>query len=602
MRRIRVLLAALLVAGVVLPFELPVAHAAPDRSYVRYDQEVTLNPDGSADVTLYADVDFRRESGRGPVFAFITGEATDSPNRYRPLKITDFSVTSPTGANTHVGESEDTYVTTFQVGMEDQWYNDIQEYVVHYTINGIVDANHPSSGLDEFNWSAIGNQGDMPIEDPTVLVIGPVDVSRAACFVGGDFSEPCDFTEGDKMVLCEGRTLQPGEGMQVVAGFPVGTFTDESPELMYTPTFRNAVWPNALYGLIGVAVLVLGILGIWLLRRKLYAPEYYVGIPLGTTPAPGESVQKTRGELGPIAVSFTPPPGMRPGETEGLLMLKGKKAMDATLIDLAVRGHLTIEPLDGGQAVLRLTGKDGSDLVEYEVQLLAALFPGRNVTRTAELKNQRSVSEALTSADTKLYRRYRDYGWLAMLPWQIIIAIGAVAFFVGGIGLAKTIEYGIGAPFTALMIVGVFAIASVLNRTGSRFTAEGSAAYAQAQGFKKYLATAEADQLQLEADQDIFSKYLPWAVAFGVADHWTKLFNDLAAQGSYTANLDWMYGTTTAWQLQNLSTVVSSATHSFNEVVKSADSYARSHSSSSSSGGSGFSGGGGHGGGGSSSW
>ena len=46
-----------------------------------------------------------------------------------------------------------------------------------------------------------------------------------------------------------------------------------------------------------------------------------------------------------------------------------------------------------------------------------------------------------------------------------------------------------------------------------------------------YLATAEADQLRFEEGEDIFSKYLPWAIIFELADRWAKICGDLVAMG-----------------------------------------------------------------------
>ena len=51
------------------------------------------------------------------------------------------------------------------------------------------------------------------------------------------------------------------------------------------------------------------------------------------------------------------------------------------------------------------------------------------------------------------------------------------------------------------------------------------------EGFKTYLATAEADQIRFEEGEDIFSKYLPWAIAFELADRWAKICGDLVAMG-----------------------------------------------------------------------
>jgi hypothetical protein len=38
-------------------------------------------------------------------------------------------------------------------------------------------------------------------------------------------------------------------------------------------------------------------------------------------------------------------------------------------------------------------------------------------------------------------------------------------------------------------------------------------------------------QLKFEEDEDIFSKYLPWAIIFELADRWAKICADLVAMG-----------------------------------------------------------------------
>jgi uncharacterized membrane protein len=55
-------------------------------------------------------------------------------------------------------------------------------------------------------------------------------------------------------------------------------------------------------------------------------------------------------------------------------------------------------------------------------------------------------------------------------------------------------------------------------------TAIGSAAYAQALGFRRYIRVAEATQLKVEEREGVFSRYLPYAIAFNEADRWVKTF------------------------------------------------------------------------------
>jgi uncharacterized membrane protein len=124
----------------------------------------------------------------------------------------------------------------------------------------------------------------------------------------------------------------------------------------------------------------------------------------------------------------------------------------------------------------------------------------------------------------------------------------------------------------------------------------GSAIAIQSLGFKKYLETAEADQIRWEEGQDIFSQYLPYAIAYGCADRWANTFEQLVARGAPVPQPSWYsgYGYSPSWGA--ITSSVSNINSSFYESVRSA--------TAGSSGGSGFSGGGGggSGGGGGGSW
>jgi uncharacterized membrane protein len=73
-------------------------------------------------------------------------------------------------------------------------------------------------------------------------------------------------------------------------------------------------------------------------------------------------------------------------------------------------------------------------------------------------------------------------------------------------------------------------------------TPAGSALLAQARGFRLYLETAEANQIRFEEGQDVFSRYLPYAIVFGVAERWAGIFAQLAASGAAVAAPTWYVG------------------------------------------------------------
>lgn len=73
-----------------------------------------------------------------------------------------------------------------------------------------------------------------------------------------------------------------------------------------------------------------------------------------------------------------------------------------------------------------------------------------------------------------------------------------------------------------------------------------SALNAQTQCFAQYLKTAEVNSIKVDEAAGIFSRYLPWAIALGAAEHWAKVFQGVIASAQMNGIDDaivalWMY-------------------------------------------------------------
>lgn len=134
-------------------------------------------------------------------------------------------------------------------------------------------------------------------------------------------------------------------------------------------------------------------------------------------------------------------------------------------------------------------------------------------------------------------------------------------------------------------VVGTLLLKAHARMNPRALTARGSALKDQTEGFRTYIATAEAHQLNFEAGQDIYRGYLPWAVLFDLTDRWTKVCEELARMGRI-APLDhsFVHGASSAADVSRTLRSVGSATHDAHRDVDRAD-------SRSSSGGGGFGGG-----------
>ncbi len=598
MKRLWRLVAALVVALVGLLLVPGVARANGESWRITdYRAVATVDAQGTADVQLSLSFDFGNDPGHGPYLTFpLRQEIANDPDHWRMLDMTIGQVSSPSGADASVQTKEENGNLLIRVGSEGSTFTGVQTYQVNYTIRGLIAPQQAQSGLDEFNWNAVGSGWEVPIDSASVTVTGPAAISRVSCYSGTSFDYPCDATSKGTEATYAVSQIGNGSGMQVVAGFPAGTFTGAEARLERRYGVGN-MFPVTPWtaGVAGVLT-ALGLAAVLRRTRRSARDQVYLGLTPGLVPADGqESNVGHQGSDVPVAVQFTPPKGARPGEL-GTLMdaTADDKDISATIIDLAVRGHLSIAQT--GKRDWTFTRQQGGDrLAGYESRLLNTMFSAGDQVATDDLKDSR-YSDLLSQTKSALHRRVTtDLKWFTANPATVrglAFAAGVVLVVVGvGVGFLFGL-FGWGLVGVAGVITGL-AVMAMNNRFGSR-TATGSAVLAQARGFELYLRTAEADQIRFEEGIDVFSRYLPYAIMFGVAERWTKVFSDLAAQGRYAFDTPWYYGYGYGFAYHNFASSLDSLAHTMTSSLQSA--------TAATSGGSGFSGGGGFGGGGGGGW
>ncbi len=600
------------------------------------DITIDIRPEGTLEVTETYHWDFGSRAGLGLTRLLDSRFAyPEDPGRVRVYEYRRFRATSPTGAPAQVWVHDDGPQVRVDIGApdgSDDRRTGRQVYQLTYTVDGALNAirNHPDvPDQDELYWNVTGHDWEVPIEQATVTVTGPAEVVDHACYQGDRGSrDGCDTLTADgTRVTAGGRSLSPGSGLTVMAAYPPGTFTRTTPILedeqtspfsdeppSWTATAADLVWRHWLW-LTPLALAVPVLFGRWRVRRG--RDLHYVGLTPGLLPAPGTTppVARLRSEP-PVAVRFTPPDHLRPAEVGALDEKEVKdRHVAATVIDLAVRGYLRIH--EAG------TGRDGRPddwlfvatpehaptdrLTRYEHTLLAGLFHGRRQVRLSELRAHffRTTRAARRELGAEIDRR--RYFTRSLAPSR--------AYRVGRVGFALALLLGFpmlfgvtmtalpeSANFLLLIAVGfVVAIAVAVwwtAKTRWRRTPSGRALHEQSRGFRRYLTTAEAHQLRWEEGQDIFSRYLPYAIVYEAAERWAAVFAELEAQGTPVGRPAWYVGTATfgggsftdlGRAISNLSTTASSALSA---------TPGSSGGSGSSSGGGGFSGGGGGGGGG----
>ena len=578
-----------------------------DESIPAYTVTLQVRADGTFHVREQITYDFGNADRHGILRTLPVRYQYDD-TQDRVVEITNVEVTSPTGAPADVGVSEDAGTLTIKVGDANQTVTGQQQYVLDYDVRGAM--NVFTDHVEVF-WNAIGPEWPAPISAVHTVVIGPAAPTKVACYAGPDGSGlPCDSAKIDgQRAVFEQASLDPYQGLTVAVALPEGSVTVPPPILVERFSVVRAFAVNR--WTLGGALAVLGtaLFGIGYFAWTRGRDRRWRGQVPGLDPAIGQSEDDSATETRPLftsssgAVEFQPPEGVRPGQI-GTLLDEKADVLDvtATIVDLAVRGYLHIEELPRGHwfssrdwKLNQLKPSDDA-LLAYEKKLLDALFAGRSEVLLSTLK--KTFATSLAAVESALYADVVRLGWFRRRPdvtrrnWRLLgmacVALGAGLTYV----LARYTHAGL--VGIAAVLAGMVLMA-VARRMPSR-TAKGSSALARTLGFKQYIATAEAEQLKFEERADVFSRYLPYAVVFGLTDRWAGAFASLAsAPPDQLGALGW-YSGPVGWNFGNFG----DSMRSFSDTTSGAIS-----ATAASSGGSGFSGGssgGGFGGGGGGSW
>lgn len=292
---------------------------------------------------------------------------------------------------------------------------------------------------------------------------------------------------------------------------------------------------------------------------------------------------------GVIFPHYDPPKGYSPASARYISKMKYDiKAFTAAIINMAVKGHLTIGKEDDDY-VLSKTASEKS-LAPGEQVLLDKLF-GDSTELKLETKNRVILSQA-TQAHRKALRRdylnmYFSRNSVLLLPPLLgsvcmLIIIGVTNSFTPIVALV----YGV-----IVLLLCLFAY--LLQAPSSK----GRLLMDKLEGFKLYLEVAEQDDLNLihppDMTPELFERYLPFAIALGVEQHWadrfSQVFASLQSQGGSSYHPAWYLG---HFHLMHINDFTKDVSTGFDTAISSATT-----PPGSSSGTAGMSGGGGGGGG-----
>ena len=605
-RRLLGLLAALALALGLVALTAPAAHAAGDE-VDSYDLSYVLQPSGVLSVRETIDWRFGDSSGRhGIERNLITREKYDE-HQDAVYGVSNIAVSSPDGVPTQFSTTTAdadrgrTQSLNIRIGDPDRTIRAATAtYVISYDVTGAV---RSSPGYDELFWDAPGFGFEAGMRRVTVEAQVPGGAQEVSCFVGAPGSKatcPTASTTSGGGARFGVTNLPAGQSMSFGVKVKSGLVADNRPHLEPDASALTAGQKAGLAGLgIAGALTLIGspLVGARWWRRN-GRDQRYAGLAPGTVPMAGQTAHVVPNDPDiPIPVAFAPP---RIPVAEAGLLIDGQvdaRETAATIVDLAVRGALRVE--SQGDDDFRVTLLDPSRAAApHEMVLLTTLFAGEPAGTTVDLSSRGSMLSAHKALQTSVINQVASRGWFRKVPSAT--ATGSAGF--GVVVLVVFVAFQLGAQVLLVLLPLVPVLITVLViraklRRGQR-TPDGRAVCDQVEGFRTYLATAEADQLRFEEGEDIFSKSLPWAIVFELADRWADLCGQLVAMGRLPSEVPYWYVGNYNMAFFNTGFLTSSLTNAATPAPSTAGSSGTGFGGGSSFGGGGFSGGGGGGGGG----
>ncbi len=425
---------------------------------------------------------------------------------------------------------------------------------------------------DELYWNVTGTDWGFPIDSASARVVLPEAVAAADLavegYTGAFGASRRDYESEVSPGAASIRTtvpLGPREGLTVVVSWPKGVVfePDATDRAVYLLTDNLGL-------LLSLAVLIAVAVFLFFAWRR-YGKDPEAGVTFAHYEPPED--------YSPASMRYIRRMGYDPD------------TLTAAIVSLAVKGYLTIRN-DGDEYVLE-QAESAEEMGPGEAALQAKLFSEGPVV-VLDDGNYELVGAVRTAHKKALKRNYYNVYFKNNSQWLLPTFLGSLlAFFV-------LIVAGLVTP----MVVAVFLLNGLLQAAFLILmkspTRRGRALMDKLEGFELYLGVAEKDDLNIahppELTPALFERYLPFAIALGVANEWGEQFSqvlskmDREERSAYAPH--WYHGD---FNPHRMSGFVDNVGSGFSTAIASA---ATPPGSSSGGGGGGFSGGGGGGGGG----
>jgi uncharacterized protein (TIGR04222 family) len=545
----------------------------------RYDARVVVLADGRIDVTETITATF--QGTWNGIYRKVPLDYRNGQGFNWSIGLELVSATDGEGRPLRTEQLRDRHYLKFKMWIPGA-SNATRTVVLHYVASNAL---RFFEDHDELYWNATGDEWDYALGEVTAEVTLPDGASgiRYTAFngvYGANAQDAIIEATGRTIRFSMPRKLEFREGLTVVVGWDKGLIPEPT-ILDRVLAFFRSNWPAAI-------------------PIPVFALMFWLWWTRGRDP-----------RRRPIMAQYEPPPGLTPAEA-GTITDESVDMRDitATLVDLAVRGYLRIEEKEE-QKVLGIFGggteywfhrtkdqKEWAALAPHEQRVLEGVFGmSGTVVQLADLVNE--FYEEIGGIKSGVMKRLVEKHYYRSRPDQVRggwvavgVILGLVLAFVGS---------AVGANFGFTPVPFIFAgvcsglIIVVFGYNMPARTESGTRTLEHVLGFEEFLARVDSDRFaRVVKTPEMFERFLPYAMAFGVEKQWTKAFKEI-----FTEPPNWYAGShLNAFNAMTFSRSLSTMTHEASSAMTSQPRSSSGSGFSSGGGGGGSSGGGGGGGGG----
>lgn len=509
----------------------PRTMAAQSVVWEDYDVTVTLREDGSFHVVERQVVNFEGGPFSNAFADLRLGRVED---------ITNVSISEERGSEIvsytrdRSSDPESFTIRQSTSALEVRWFmprtfNEQRTFVLEYDVIGgmRVYADEAGQARQQIWWIAIGEEVTevAPVRDATLTIELPTAVDLANVVIDGPGSrEPAEHSADGQTFTWSASDLDSGNSLEgrvefpaiVEATAPAWQAQDDETRLREQERDSRGALLTLLMAAAGLLTLTaggVGLLGLWYTQGR----------------DPG---------VGAVASYLSEPPDDLPPGAAGALVdeLVNERDIVATLVDLGRRGVLKIEEssddsLFGGRGFTIELRDHKEQLNPFESAFVTAIMGGVTPGTSVDLGAAKSrFSRQVETIKSHMYEELVKRGYFPVSPESTRSKYrkGTMSILVGGgvlLGIFGNRLFGISGwiifPVIAVVIMAIAAYQVAAHMP--RKSLAGAESAAKWRAFKRYLDELDQDRATAGASE-LFQKYLPYALAFGIERSWVHKF------------------------------------------------------------------------------